>query len=62
MGSPSLPRVQPQREAPNLLDPTVMFARLRERGKATQAAGRNSTILASGMTFAQPKLTLGSAA
>ena len=35
-------------EAPNLLDPTVMFARKREQQRNSMYQGRQSTILASG--------------
>jgi len=46
MGTPSMPpapKLPPP--APSMLDPTVMFARLRERQKALSASGRESTIL-----------------
>lgn len=61
MGGASLPKTpSPGREVPNLLDPTVMFARQRERDKAAQAQGRRSTILSSGSAF-QPGMKLGAA-
>jgi hypothetical protein len=45
-GAPRMPpQPAPPPQPPNLLDPTVMFKRQRERQKAQQAMGRNSTIL-----------------
>lgn len=61
MGAPKMPKVTPQAEAPNLLDPTVMFARQRERQKALSQSGRQSTILASGLG-AMSSMKLGSTA
>lgn len=46
MGTPKMPRAPKEpNQAPNLLDPTVMFARLREKQKAMSMTGRASTIL-----------------
>jgi hypothetical protein len=44
--SPSLPPPpKPPAAPPSLVDPLVMFARLREMNKAKQRSGRESTIL-----------------
>lgn len=59
MGAPKMPPAPKQpNQAPNLLDPTVMFARLREKQKALQASGRASTILSSPMALT-PSLKAG---
>ena len=55
MGMPRMPKPpRPPSEAPNLLDPTVMFARAREKQKSLMSAGRQSTILASGTSPKAP--------
>ena len=45
MGTPRIPKFDLPKPSPNLVDPTVMFARMREKQKAQQASGRQSTIL-----------------
>jgi hypothetical protein len=46
MGMPSMPKTPAlPNPPPRVIDPTVMFARLREKQKALMAQGRNSTIL-----------------
>jgi len=46
MGAPKMPKQQATPPpGPNLLDPTVLFARQRQKQKAMQATGRQSTIL-----------------
>lgn len=57
MGAPKMPaQVAAPPQAPNLLDPTVMFARLREKQKAAMSAGRASTILTKPLGSAMPSL------
>jgi len=57
VGAPKMPKAPPPGSAvPNILDPMVMFARQRQQQKLMQSAGRQSTILASGI---QPTNKLG---
>jgi len=42
--------------SPNMLDPTVMFARIRERQKAMAAQGRQATILSRPLGGTMPQL------
>lgn len=57
MGGGSLPPNPKVSAVPQIIDPTVMFARMREKAKALQRTGRESTIL----TNPYPKQTLGAA-
>lgn len=43
-------------QPPNMLDPTVMFARIRERQKAMAAQGRAATILSRPLGGTMPQL------
>ena len=60
MTSPSLPPVPKTSAVPQLVDPTVMFARLRQRQLAQSATGRDATVLKSPYPSATPG-TLGAA-
>ena len=55
MGGNQLPPNPKVSSAPQLIDPTVMFARMREKSKAKARTGREATIL----TNPYPQQTLG---
>jgi len=55
MGTPSIPKFKEPKPPPSMIDPTVMFARQREKQKALQSTGRHSTILSSPYVTGTPK-------